>query len=164
MDCFRSLRHWLGNGLAVGFVCLATSTVGAAAPVPTEHFHPDDCGLFKLRVSAAAARCGHVSVPLRHGDPGSPRIRLGVVVVPAADAARRQPDPLFLAQGGPGGSTIGTFAQALIDDWIEQALGTAVPALEAGARGGTRTRTLFRAADFKSATSTGFVTRAGCPA
>ena len=116
MDCFRSLRHWLGNGLAVGFVSLATSTVGAAAPVPTERFHPDDCGLFKLRVSAAAARCGHVSVPLRHGDPGSARIRLGVVVVPAADAAHRQPDPLFLAQGGPGGSTIGTFAQALIDD------------------------------------------------
>lgn len=55
-------------------------------------------------------------------------------------------------------------AQALIDDWIEQALGTAVPALETGARGGTRTRTLFQAADFKSATSTGFVTRAGCPA
>ena len=41
-------------------------------------------------------------------------------------------------------------AQALIDDWIDQALGTAVPALETGARGGTRTRTLFRAADFKS--------------
>ena len=37
-------------------------------------------------------------------------------------------------------------AQALIDEWIEQALGPAIPAGETGARGGTRTRTLLQAA------------------
>ncbi|HMN82921.1 MAG TPA: alpha/beta fold hydrolase [Burkholderiaceae bacterium] len=116
MGCFKSLRRWLGNGLAGALAWAACSMAGAAAPVPTEDFYPDDCGLFKLRISPAAARCGYASVPLRHDDPASPRIRLGIVVIPAADAARRQPDPLFLAQGGPGGSTIGTFAQALIDD------------------------------------------------
>jgi pimeloyl-ACP methyl ester carboxylesterase len=39
-----------------------------------------------------------------------------VVVLPALDQAGRQPDPLFLAQGGPGGSTIGGFGQVLLDD------------------------------------------------
>jgi pimeloyl-ACP methyl ester carboxylesterase len=38
------------------------------------------------------------------------------VVLPALDKAGRQPDPLFLAQGGPGGSTIGGFGQVLLDD------------------------------------------------
>ena len=63
-----------------------------------------------------APLCGFVSVPLRHGDAGSPRIRLAVVVIPALDKAGRQPDPLFLAQGGPGGSTISGFGQVLLDD------------------------------------------------
>lgn len=116
MDCLKSLRRWFRRGAAGALAWAACSMAGAAAPVPTEDFYPDDCGLFKLRISAAAARCGYVSVPLRHDDSASPRIRLGVVVIPAAEAQRRQPDPLFLAQGGPGGSTIGTFAQVLIDD------------------------------------------------
>ena len=60
--------------------------------------------------------CGFVSVPLRHGDTASPRIRLAVVVILAVDVENRRPDPLFLAQGGPGGSTIGSFAQNLLDD------------------------------------------------
>jgi pimeloyl-ACP methyl ester carboxylesterase len=81
-----------------------------------EAWSPEDCGLLKLRVSDSPPVCGFVSVPLRHGDPASSRIRLAVVVIPALDEAQRQPDPLFLAQGGPGGSTIGGFAQVLLDD------------------------------------------------
>jgi len=81
-----------------------------------EAWSPEDCGLLKLRVSDSPPICGFVSAPLRHGDPSSPRIRLAVVVIPALDEAHRKPDPLFLAQGGPGGSTIGGFAQVLLDD------------------------------------------------
>jgi pimeloyl-ACP methyl ester carboxylesterase len=77
---------------------------------------PEDCGLFKLRISGPPPVCGFVSVPLRHADPQSPRIRLAVVIIAATDETRRKPDPLFLAQGGPGGSTIGSFAQVLLDD------------------------------------------------
>ena len=53
---------------------------------------------------------------MRHADKDSPRIKLAVTVLPAADPDQRKPDPLFLAQGGPGGSTISSFAQVLIDD------------------------------------------------
>jgi pimeloyl-ACP methyl ester carboxylesterase len=77
---------------------------------------PEDCGVFKLPESDPAVLCGYVSVPLHHGRPDSPRIRLATVVIPAADTARRKPDPLFLAQGGPGGSTIGGFGRVLLED------------------------------------------------
>ena len=77
---------------------------------------PEDCGIFKLGDKTDDALCGYVSVPLRHGKADSPRIRLAVVLIPAADQSNRKPDPLFLAQGGPGGSTIGGFAQVLLAD------------------------------------------------
>ncbi len=77
---------------------------------------PEDCGIFKLGEREADALCGYVSVPLHHGKADSPRIRLAVVLIPAADQSNRKPDPLFLAQGGPGGSTIGGFAQVLLAD------------------------------------------------
>ncbi len=77
---------------------------------------PEDCGLFKLGEKESEALCGYVSVPLRHGKDESPRIRLAVVLIPASDQINRKPDPLFLAQGGPGGSTIGGFAQVLLAD------------------------------------------------
>jgi len=77
---------------------------------------PEDCGIFKLQRVAPSTRCGYVSVPTRHDDARSPRIKLAVVILPALDQRGRQPDPLFLAQGGPGGSTIGGFAQVLLDD------------------------------------------------
>ncbi|MEI7443518.1 MAG: alpha/beta fold hydrolase, partial [Burkholderiales bacterium] len=76
----------------------------------------EDCGLFKLPENDPSVLCGYVSVPLRHDEPGSRRIKLATVVIPAFDTARRKADPLFLAQGGPGGSTIGGFAKVLLDD------------------------------------------------
>ena len=87
-----------------------------AAPTFTDAFVPEDCGLMKLQVRGPEPACGFVSVPLRHGEAASPRIRLAVVVIAALDVDNRRPDPLFLAQGGPGGSTIGSFAQSLLDD------------------------------------------------
>ena len=99
-------------------LALWTGCAAAAPPESrfTDAFYPDDCGLFKLQVRDLEPVCGFVSVPLRHGDAAAPRIRLAVVVIAALDTQRRQPDPLFIAQGGPGGSTIGSFAQVLLDD------------------------------------------------
>src|SRR4029453_12051436 len=109
-------RRWLEATL----VCAVAAT-GSSAPAHgglrfSEAWFPEDCGLLKLRVKEPAAVWGFVSVPLRHADAQSPRIRLAVVVIPALDKAGRQPDPLFLAQGGPGGSTISGFGQMLLDD------------------------------------------------
>lgn len=57
--------------------------------------------------------CGYVSVPERHANPDGPQIRLAVLII-RATAPDPQPDPLFFLQGGPGGSTIDTYADLLL--------------------------------------------------
>jgi pimeloyl-ACP methyl ester carboxylesterase len=52
--------------------------------------------------------CGYVYVPERHEDPAGQLIRLPVAVLPA-EGDTRQPDPLFMAQGGPGGDAFEIF-------------------------------------------------------
>ena len=121
--CARG-RAWICGILTVLTTLL--SLVGQPATAATSHrardagfsadWSPEDCGIFKLGEKEGDALCGYVSVPLRHGKTDSPRIRLAVVLIPAADQVNRKPDPLFLAQGGPGGSTIGGFAQVLLAD------------------------------------------------
>ena len=59
--------------------------------------------------------CGTVAVPAHYADPSNndpigPTIQLAVVVF-QNQAANAAPDPLFLLQGGPGGSTIETYAR-----------------------------------------------------
>ncbi len=105
--------RWLVIALAA---LLGWSAAVPAAQQFTDAFVPEDCGLMKLQVRGPEPACGFVSVPLRHGEVTFPRIRLAVVVIPALDVDNRRPDPLFLAQGGPGGSTIASFAQSLLDD------------------------------------------------
>jgi len=52
--------------------------------------------------------CARLSVPERRGAPGGAMIELAVAVARSA-AVQRLPDPLFMAQGGPGGATIDTY-------------------------------------------------------
>lgn len=75
-----------------------------------------DCATFKLEniPAGSGVECGYVAAPLRHARPDGVKIQLGTVIIPSHDP-HRQPDPLFLAQGGPGGSTIGTFASIIIN-------------------------------------------------
>ena len=74
---------------------------------------PVSCDTFNLvKDIAEASDCGYVTVPARHEDPDGPAIQLAVVRVrsigknPAAD-------PLFMAQGGPGGSSIDFFTGSI---------------------------------------------------
>ncbi|WP_448955011.1 alpha/beta fold hydrolase [Labrys neptuniae] len=74
------------------------------------------CEEFKLTPPAdSAVKCGYVTVPKNRDEPGGREIQLGVVVLPATTGPR-QPDPLFMAQGGPGGSSIEAFAAPLLLD------------------------------------------------
>jgi pimeloyl-ACP methyl ester carboxylesterase len=74
------------------------------------------CDEFKLKLPKdSAVKCGYVTAPLRHAEPDEPTIQLAVVVIPSS-AADKAPDPLFMAQGGPGGSTIDTYAKYLIEN------------------------------------------------
>ena len=64
---------------------LAHALPAGAAPAlkVTDAFTPEDCGLLKVQVRDVEPLCGFVSVPLRHGEASSPRIRLAVVVLAA---------------------------------------------------------------------------------
>jgi pimeloyl-ACP methyl ester carboxylesterase len=68
------------------------------------------CEAFEVTTRASASQgytlCGYVTVPERHADPATGRtLKLAVVIYksPNRDAVA---DPLLLAQGGPGGSTL----------------------------------------------------------
>ncbi|MCS7056578.1 MAG: alpha/beta hydrolase [Thermoflexales bacterium] len=61
--------------------------------------------------------CGWLTVPARHADPGGLKIKLGVVIL-RARALDHAPDPLVMAQGGPGASTIETYLEEMKDSPI----------------------------------------------
>jgi pimeloyl-ACP methyl ester carboxylesterase len=76
--------------------------------IPAEcMFDPIELGPTTLDGAALGYECGYVVVPLRHANPDGPTIRLPVAVRRAAAGA---PDPLLLAQGGPGGDAFEVFS------------------------------------------------------
>lgn len=88
-------------------------SVQAAPPPPT--FESTNCIHFNIRPEQVPALvtviCGYVTVPERHDTPQGKTIQIAVVVLSHASASAA--DPLFLAQGGPGGSTIDTYTTIL---------------------------------------------------
>ncbi len=66
-------------------------------------------------------RCGYLTVPeQRRGESNDGRtIRLAVAILESSGENPRS-DPLFIAQGGPGGSTIDTYANLLADHPLRQ--------------------------------------------
>jgi pimeloyl-ACP methyl ester carboxylesterase len=56
--------------------------------------------------------CGYVTVPLYHEEPDRGRIQIPIGILPAK-ADNPFSDPLFVSQGGPGGSTLDVFPNIL---------------------------------------------------
>lgn len=80
----------------------------------TAAFEPAECPFENPFVSfvtpeSQGFECGYVTVPEQHADPDGPAIRLPVAILPAS-GDNPQPDPLFLAQGGPGGDAFSIFS------------------------------------------------------
>lgn len=103
-----------------GALVMGPESAAAQTPTPPR-FEPADCALLLARAATGpldnlfsqpndGLRCGYVTVPAEHAKPTGPTIKLAVVVLPARDAKAVAPDPLFMLQGGPGGSTIDTYA------------------------------------------------------
>lgn len=59
--------------------------------------------------------CGYLTVSEKHGQENGPTIQLAVAIIKSLSASP-EPDPLFFAQGGPGGSTIDTYVETLLTD------------------------------------------------
>ncbi len=69
------------------------------SPEPRAEFNPEDCW-FEVP-ERLAIRCGYVSVPADHFQPGLDTVQLAVVIIPD-QSENHQPDPVFLLAGGPG--------------------------------------------------------------
>ena len=97
---------------------LSSQPAYAQAGRRTAAWTPVDCSTFKVTApDDSGVDCGYVTVPRRHAEPGGPTIQLATVILPAVGADRRS-DPLFVAQGGPGGSSIDTYAMYLLDSLV----------------------------------------------
>lgn len=89
----------------------------ALAPQPTAAFESTPCPfknpfLSFITPESQGFECGYVTVPEQHADPDGPTIRLPVAILKAS-GDNPHPDPLFLAQGGPGGDAFGVFSATL---------------------------------------------------
>lgn len=96
-------------------IILATAVTTAVAKQPSQDavgdFTPADCffetGVDALTPERLGFTCGYVTVPEQHANLDGSTIRLPVAIRKAETA---RPDPLFLAQGGPGGSAFELFS------------------------------------------------------
>lgn len=93
----------LGSGQAK-----AEELPGTFIPSPCM-FEGIDLGLKTLTGESLGFECGYVVVPERHANPEGPTLRLPVAIR-RATAADARPDPLLLAQGGPGGDAFEIFS------------------------------------------------------
>jgi pimeloyl-ACP methyl ester carboxylesterase len=81
------------------------------------NFEPAPCmfplELFGLPPESQGFECGYVTAPVRHAVPDGPTIRLPVAILRAEAPAAA--DPLFVAQGGPGGDAFEVYSLLMND-------------------------------------------------
>jgi pimeloyl-ACP methyl ester carboxylesterase len=104
--------------VALSFLAMMILAAPPSASAQAERRGPNwtSTACEELKIDAASAdlvTCGYVTTPLRHANPSGAQIRLATVII-HADTADRKPDPLFVGQGGPGGSSIETYANYFI--------------------------------------------------
>lgn len=90
--------------------------VGASVQAQTtDAFEEAECPMEfpAALVEGESIICGYVTVPLRHAQPDGETIRVAVAVFPAQTDTPGA--PLFMAQGGPGGTILNDFPSLITD-------------------------------------------------
>ena len=117
MKFFTVVFRW------VVLTVVVLGTAGAALPAvaapavqsgDVPRFEPGPC-MFTIPAGITEGEqveCGWLVVPEEHANPSGPTIKLGVAIIRSTSLNVR-PDPLVMAQGGPGGSTIDYYTQVL---------------------------------------------------
>lgn len=115
MDFFGETKR--GPWIQASALCLLVSYLSVAfageSPLRSNAWQQTDCNAFQLKTEGRDVECGFVTAPRRRAEPNGRVIQLATVIV-KSDAQKRAPEPLFIAQGGPGGSSIKSFAQLFI--------------------------------------------------
>jgi pimeloyl-ACP methyl ester carboxylesterase len=91
--------------------------VKASSTLQIPAFNPAPC-MFDLPAGAIEGKdvqCGYLTVPEQSAHPEGPTIQLAVAIIKSKNPSPR-PDPLIIAQGGPGASTIDTYAKLLLTE------------------------------------------------
>jgi pimeloyl-ACP methyl ester carboxylesterase len=116
----RFLTRWPVSVIAALLLIVISDMVVAekyplqAQSSPVGTFEPGPC-MFELPLVTflppenLGYECGYVTVPAQHATPEGPTIKLPVAIL-RAESPTPRPDPLFLAQGGPGGDAFQVFA------------------------------------------------------
>ncbi len=111
--------------LIIGVVLLVAPAANAAEPAgqpPIGAFEPAAC-MFEfpffsfMPPESTGFQCGYITVPEQHANPGGPTIRLPVAVL-RTRSETPEPDPLFMAQGGPGGDAFEIFSMTMLNNPI----------------------------------------------
>jgi pimeloyl-ACP methyl ester carboxylesterase len=97
-------------GLALLVLLLSSFSGPLAAKSTAGDFEPVECWFDEPIpfLPGPEFECGYVIVPERHENPDGPTIKIPVAIS-RSKAENRKPDPLFLAQGGPGGDAFEIF-------------------------------------------------------
>jgi len=127
------LRQWMAVnslscfvGILILTACVPQKNVLNSAPnvaaseTKDVFFEEIECSALSSSLPVdEGTRCGYLTVPQEHEKKSSStkKLRLAVVIYKSRTEPS-QPDPLFIAQGGPGGSTIDTYAPVLINSSI----------------------------------------------
>jgi pimeloyl-ACP methyl ester carboxylesterase len=118
----KALRIIFSTIVVFAYLLWTNIAIQAAPAQQDLSFQTTPC-MFDLPVGAVEGTdvtCGYLTVPAEHNDPGGPTIQLAVAILHSQDPNPKS-DPLFLAQGGPGGSTIETYAGPLLSNSILRA-------------------------------------------
>jgi len=101
--------------LIIGGSLPASPALAAPPPVRAGVFEETPCSvdMLKLEEASGTVTCGTLTVPEKHSNLDGPTIQLGVVIIHSVSDAPAS-DPLVLLQGGPGGSTIDTYAMPML--------------------------------------------------
>ncbi len=100
--------------LLVGLIFLAPAVAAPRAQTRGAAFENAPCAVFDI--ADDEFECGYVSVPEFHSQPDGKQIKLAVAILPSDASDAR--DAFVVAQGGPGGSTLDTFAKFFGDDYF----------------------------------------------
>lgn len=101
--------------LALLLSLFSASAVADSPPVKAGVFEEAPCSMsaLKLEERSGGVTCGALTVPENRSNPKGPTIKLGVVIIHSL-ASAPNPDPLVMLQGGPGGSTIDSYALPML--------------------------------------------------
>ncbi|OQY86873.1 MAG: hypothetical protein B6D41_12890, partial [Chloroflexi bacterium UTCFX4] len=100
--------------LLVGLIFLAPAVAASRAQTRGAAFENAPCAIFDI--ADDEFECGYVSVPEFHSQPDGKQIKLAVAILPSDASDAR--DAFVVAQGGPGGSTLDTFAKFFGDNYF----------------------------------------------